>query len=133
MNPYPAVYVSDSDFHERDTPREFVETSGQELPTNDALPQAGPPQNEELLRPDQSAALRSEWDALQTMFVDDPKSAVARADELVKRVISAVEISIGLERDALEQQWVEGAEVSTEDLRLCLQRYRGFFQRLLSA
>ena len=37
------------------------------------------------------------------------------------------------ERERLEQQWGRGEDVSTEDLRIALQRYRGFFQRLLSA
>ena len=37
------------------------------------------------------------------------------------------------ERERLEGQWGRGEDVSTEDLRVTLQRYRGFFQRLLSA
>ena len=37
------------------------------------------------------------------------------------------------ERERLEQQWGRGEDVSTEDLRVTLQRYRGFFERLLSA
>jgi hypothetical protein len=37
------------------------------------------------------------------------------------------------ERENLEQQWGRGEDVSTEDLRIALQRYRDFFQRLLSA
>jgi hypothetical protein len=36
------------------------------------------------------------------------------------------------ERANLEQQWGRGQEASTEDLRQALQRYRSFFQRLLS-
>ena len=35
------------------------------------------------------------------------------------------------ERAALEHQWAEGADVSTEDLRVALRRYRSFFDRLL--
>ena len=35
------------------------------------------------------------------------------------------------ERSRLEQQWDRGDNVSTEDLRIALQRYRSFFQRLL--
>jgi hypothetical protein len=37
------------------------------------------------------------------------------------------------ERESLEGQWSRGEEVSTEDLRVALQRYRSFFRRLLSA
>ena len=37
------------------------------------------------------------------------------------------------ERERLESQWDRGDDVSTEDLRLALTRYRSFFDRLLSA
>jgi hypothetical protein len=36
------------------------------------------------------------------------------------------------ERARLEGQWDRGDNVSTEDLRLALQRYRSFFGRILS-
>jgi len=36
------------------------------------------------------------------------------------------------ERSGLEKQWDRGDNVSTEDLRIALQRYRSFFDRLLS-
>lgn len=76
--------------------------------------------------------LRSEWDAVQTAFVDDPRAAVARADELVARTIQNLAESFSSERARLEGQWGQGEEVSTEDLRVAFQRYRSFFDRLLS-
>jgi hypothetical protein len=36
------------------------------------------------------------------------------------------------ERAQLEGQWDRGDNVSTEDLRVALQRYRSFFTRLLT-
>jgi hypothetical protein len=36
------------------------------------------------------------------------------------------------ERARLEGQWDRGDDVSTEELRLALRRYRAFFGRLLS-
>lgn len=36
------------------------------------------------------------------------------------------------ERATLEDQWGKGDNVSTEDLRQSLKRYRSFFDRLLS-
>jgi len=36
------------------------------------------------------------------------------------------------ERAKLETDWGKGGEVSTEDLRQALRRYRSFFDRLLS-
>jgi hypothetical protein len=35
------------------------------------------------------------------------------------------------ERSGLEKQWDNGDKASTEDLRVALQRYRSFFDRLL--
>jgi hypothetical protein len=36
------------------------------------------------------------------------------------------------ERASLERQWGKGDQISTEDLRVALRRYRSFFERLLS-
>ena len=76
---------------------------------------------------------RSRWTAIQTGFVDQPKEAVSEADALVAQVISRVAEVFSRERTALEQQWDRGDQVSTEDLRIALRRYRAFFDRLLSA
>jgi hypothetical protein len=35
-------------------------------------------------------------------------------------------------RAKLETQWARGGDVSTEDLRVALRRYRSFFDRLLA-
>lgn len=78
--------------------------------------------------PDRFAA---EWDRIEVAFVDDPRRAVEKADRLVGEVIQALTDSFGDTRSQLERQWGEGAEISTEDLRLTLQRYRAFFARLL--
>ena len=37
------------------------------------------------------------------------------------------------ERSRLGSQWDRDEDVSTEDLRIALQRYRSFFDQLLSA
>jgi hypothetical protein len=72
------------------------------------------------------------WTDIQTGFVDEPRRAVQQADALVQDVIKRITDSFGNERTGLEQQWARGDEVSTEDLRVALQRYRSFFSRLLS-
>jgi hypothetical protein len=36
------------------------------------------------------------------------------------------------ERGRLEGQWDQGADVPTDDLRTAFQRYRSFFDRLLT-
>jgi len=74
----------------------------------------------------------SKWDRVQTGFVDEPRKAVQQADELVAEAIKRLAESFAQERNRLESQWDRGDEVSTEDLRVALQTYRSFFQRLLS-
>jgi len=72
------------------------------------------------------------WTDIQTGFVDEPRRAVQQADALVQDVIKRIADSFGKERAQLEHQWDRGDQVSTEDLRVALQRYRSFFSRLLS-
>lgn len=75
---------------------------------------------------------RSRWTSLQTEFVDEPRRSVEQADELVARVMKDMAATFSEERKKLEQQWEHGDQVSTEDLRLVLRRYRTFFERFLS-
>lgn len=81
---------------------------------------------------DETQGYRTRWDAIQTGFVDEPRRAVEEADALVADVMKRLAESFAKERGALEQQWDRGDQISTEDLRLALRRYRSFFQRLLS-
>ena len=71
------------------------------------------------------------WTEIQTAFVDEPRRAVEQADSLVAEVIKRLANSFAEERSKLEGQWGRGDNVSTEDLRVALQRYRAFFDRLL--
>jgi hypothetical protein len=76
--------------------------------------------------------LRGRWSGIQASFVDDPRNAVQEADALVSSAIKQIEESFRDQRSQLEKQWSEGTEASTEDLRVAVQRYRAFFDRLLS-
>ena len=76
--------------------------------------------------------LRGRWDSVQAGFVDEPRAAVEQADSLVAGAMKRLAEMFAEERARLEGQWDRGADVSTEDLRLALQRYRSFFGRLLS-
>ena len=80
----------------------------------------------------QSEEFRSRWTVVQSGFVDEPRRAVEQADSLIAEVMGALAESFAKERQLLEQQWDRGEDVSTEDLRLGLRRYRSFFDRLLS-
>ena len=74
---------------------------------------------------------RSQWSKVQTGFVDEPRRTVEEADKLVAAVMQRLAEGFANERSGLEKQWDSGDNVSTEDLRLALQRYRSFFDRLL--
>ena len=80
----------------------------------------------------EAAGYRTQWDAIQTGFVDEPRRAVQEADALVALVMKRLSEVFTNERTSLERQWGEGDESSTEDLRVALRRYRSFFERLLS-
>lgn len=75
---------------------------------------------------------RSRWSEIQIGFVDEPRRSVEEADHLVAEVIKRLAQVFADERSRLEQQWSRGDDVSTEDLRVTLQCYRSFFDRLLS-
>ena len=87
----------------------------------------------ELLPRSENEGFQARWETIQTGFVDEPRQTVEQADELVAEVMRRLAEGFASERERLEGQWGRGEDVSTEDLRVALQRYRGFFQRLLSA
>jgi len=80
----------------------------------------------------QMEELRGRWSGIQSSFVYDPRKAVQEADALVSSAIKQMEESFRDQRAELEKQWSKGSEASTEDLRVAVQRYRAFFDRLLS-
>jgi len=88
--------------------------------------------DEQLLVGDDAGELGNRWQEIQARFVDDPQEAVHDADALVQDVLHRVTRGFADERRRLEEQWDGGDDVSTEELRLALQRYRTFFGRLLS-
>jgi hypothetical protein len=75
---------------------------------------------------------RSRWMEVQTGFVDEPRSAVEQADGLVAEMMKRLAQVFADERGKLEEQWSRGDDISTEDLRQALRRYRSFMDRLLS-
>jgi hypothetical protein len=75
---------------------------------------------------------RRRWDAVQIGFVDDPRQAVRSADELVAQVMKSLAETFAEQRAGIEAGVDPGDQANTENLRVALQRYRSFFQRLLS-
>ena len=87
---------------------------------------------EPLLGSDDTGGFRERWQSIQVAFVDEPRQAVEQADSLVAELMQRLAETFHEERENLESQWSRGDDVSTEDLRVGLKRYRSFFERLLS-
>jgi hypothetical protein len=117
---------------EREDDRLDVGPAGHEpekdMPRSSAEESLGP-----LLGEGEAISYRERWIAVQTRFVDEPRESVAAADGLVAEVMKRLAETFAAERADLETQWDRGDEVSTEDLRQAMRRYRSFFERLLSA
>jgi len=93
----------------------------------------GDQQPAQLLADDELQSIQARWKDIQAEFVDEPRSAVQDADALVADLMQRLARMFASEREQLESQWASGNDVSTEDLRRGLRRYRSFFERLLAA
>ena len=78
-------------------------------------------------------SIHLQWKEIQAEFVDEPRTAVQDADALVAELMQRLAQMFASEREQMESRWSGGDDVSTEDLRHSLRRYRSFFERLLSA
>jgi hypothetical protein len=87
----------------------------------------------QLLDPADAADLVQRWDDIQAGFVDRPRQAVGEADALVADLIQRLTRMFAEEHARLEAVLDRDDDVSTEGLRVGLQRYRDFFHRLLAA
>jgi len=85
-----------------------------------------------LFPPQMADDYRRRWDTIQIGFVDDPRAAVHNADELVAHVLRSLAESFADQRSEIEGRVGQGDQGNTEEMRVALQRYRSFFQRLLS-
>ena len=87
--------------------------------------------NATLIAQDKAESYRGRWNELKGEFVDEPRSAVRGANELVGEVLDELEQLFRRQRDELERG-LDSDDTSTEDLRQALGNYRSFFDRLLS-
>jgi hypothetical protein len=116
----------------RETSSEDETSSAPTVDSSSTTTDASTTTGQEQLVP-QSAVMdfKARWEAIQQGFVDDPRSAVTDADKLVGDVLQKLSATFEEQHRELEGQWSDG-EPSTEDLRSALQRYRAFFDRLLT-
>lgn len=131
MRSEPAAARGASDPHEHARHAEHPEHHEPVHP-GDGRPAPGDEADGERLIPRSEAEeLRRRWDSIQASFIDEPRESVQEADHMVGELTDRITERFGSERGALEERWNRGEEVSTEALRQSLQRYRGFFDRLL--
>jgi hypothetical protein len=107
-------------------------TTGATTPTTETTAEPTTDRTTPLFPTDEAERFRSRWQETQTGFVDEPRNAVEQADKLVAEMMQRLAKVFSDERSRLEEQWSRGDDIDTEDLRVALQRYRSFFDRLLS-
>jgi hypothetical protein len=104
----------------------------EDVDTGGAIAHGATDQQEPLFPADQAQRLAERWQEIQASFVDQPRASVEQADTLVADLMQRLAATFSDERERLEGQWDSGGDVSTEDLRVALTRYRSFFDRLLA-
>ena len=103
------------------------------LADDDGSVATGPEPRASLLEDGELQSITMRWKDIQAEFVDEPTTAVQEADALVAELMQRLAAMFATERAELEDRWAGGNQVSTEDLRQGLRRYRSFFERLLAA
>lgn len=102
-------------------------------PSAGSDPGPGGERHPQLLEDEELHSIRGQWKDIQAEFVDEPRKAVQEADALIAELMQRLAQTFASEREELESRWAGGEDVSTEDLRRGLRRYRSFFERLLAA
>ena len=109
--------------------RQEQNTEWQEpAPTQDALESKPLP----WLKAEEIDELQSRWNSIQVEFVDEPLASVEQATGLVAEALGQIEQAFSNQRAWLDEQWMDHKDISTEDLRIALQGYRSFLNRLLA-
>lgn len=88
---------------------------------------SGPPRPSPAAAGSTSAGAR--WHEIQAMFVDDPRSSAELAAGLAGDSADAVVASVRERQRALLSAW-QGDDAGTEELRIAIQQYRAFWNRL---
>jgi hypothetical protein len=132
-NPVRTGLVPPADVNERNIqPVQETRQAQKAYDTRETVAQQRTADPNPLFPDDELHNFRARWDQVQTSFVDEPRQAVEQADSLVANVVKRIAEQFSAERATLEGQWAQGDNVSTEDLRQALRRYRSFFDRLLA-
>ena len=114
-------------------------------PVTSAAHAAGPSRGDAAVTPGQITAshflserdsdlFRQRWMHLQSGFIDQPRETVEEADRLLGDVLERFTRGLNAERDSLAARWRSGGDdTDTEELRLAVQGYRSYLERLLGS
>ncbi|MGH3186635.1 MAG: hypothetical protein ACRDPY_24525 [Streptosporangiaceae bacterium] len=80
-----------------------------------------------------TADLRSQWQQIQFMFVDDPRASVTEAADVIEQVAAKLQAAIQERQRSLRGRWDGGASADTEALRETLRMYRAFLYQLIGS
>ncbi|WP_159850315.1 hypothetical protein [Nocardia sp. CY41] len=123
--------------HLEDSGRSGVATSEQAVPAGSAIGSgvtqsaaAAEEQPVPLFAETDRDRLRTQWREVQVTFVDSPRDAVHRADELLGDIIHQLTTTYEQRKRELDER--RGDTSDTEGLRQALRGYRSFFDQLLS-
>jgi hypothetical protein len=120
-----------SESQRKDVAEETESESRAEADVEGAAPDAEGRGEGELFPANERNELEQKWNEIQARFVDEPRGSVEEANALVSDLMDRLVSSFSEQRERLEGQWERGDDVTTEDLRMVLMRYRSFFGRLL--
>ncbi|REF35455.1 hypothetical protein [Thermasporomyces composti] len=77
--------------------------------------------------------LQHRWLVTQAQLLDDPRDAVREAGLLIGDAMQFVTSTFSEHRDRIEREWKNNENLSTDELRMIMRRYRNLFQYVLSA
>ncbi|GAA5024890.1 hypothetical protein [Actinopolymorpha pittospori] len=77
--------------------------------------------------------LQHRWLVTQAQILDDPRDAVREAGLLIGDAMQFVTSTFTDHRDRIEREWKSNDDLSTDELRMIMRRYRNLFQYVLSA
>jgi len=80
-----------------------------------------------------TADLRSQWQQIQFMFVDDPRASVTEAADVIGQVAAQLQEAIQERQRSLRSRWDGGTQADTEVLRETLRMYRAFLYQLIGS
>ncbi|HZZ47951.1 MAG TPA: hypothetical protein VFE65_13815 [Pseudonocardia sp.] len=80
--------------------------------------------------PDRARELRQRWSEVKGEFVDNPRNAASKARDVAAEVLDELERALRTQHGALGQAL--GSDPKTEELRLAINRYQEFSERLMS-